>query len=62
VVTRTTIEAAIAEGARTVEDVGQRCAAGTDCGKCQRNIQRLLSLASKPSAQLQPTNKPTRGD
>jgi bacterioferritin-associated ferredoxin len=62
VVTRTTIETAIAEGARTVEEVGQRCAAGTDCGKCQRNIQRLLSLAIKPPPnQLQQAREPSKG-
>lgn len=47
VVTRATIEAVIAAGARTVEEVGQQCAAGTDCGKCQRNIIRLLTLVTQ---------------
>jgi bacterioferritin-associated ferredoxin len=56
VVTRSTIEAVIANGARTVEEVGERCAAGTDCGKCQRNILRLLMLV-----QPKPETEPTRG-
>ena len=63
VVTRTTIETAIAEGARTVEEVGERCAAGTDCGKCQRTIQKLLTLAEEPElpTHLRTTSEPTRG-
>ncbi|HEY3059156.1 MAG TPA: (2Fe-2S)-binding protein [Chloroflexota bacterium] len=62
VVTRTTIESAIAQGARTVEEVGEACAAGTDCGKCQRTIQRLLTLADEPPATLRQTSsEPTRG-
>jgi bacterioferritin-associated ferredoxin len=59
VVTRTTIEEAIAEGARTVQEVGERCAAGTDCGKCQRTIQRLLTLADQPPNPLHRTSEPT---
>ncbi len=61
VVTRTAIEKAIAQGARTVEEVGERCAAGTDCGKCQRTIQRLLTLADQPPATLHKASEPTRG-
>lgn len=48
VVTRTEIEGAITAGARTVQEVGQRCGAGTDCGKCQRTISRLLDAAGVP--------------
>jgi bacterioferritin-associated ferredoxin len=44
VVTRKVIEAAIEGGARTVEEVGRRSGAGTDCGKCQRTIVRLIQL------------------
>jgi len=63
VVTRTTVETAIAQGARTVEEVGERCAAGTDCGKCQRIIQKLLTLAEEPElpTHLRATSEPTRG-
>jgi bacterioferritin-associated ferredoxin len=57
VVTRSTIEAAIAAGARTVEEVGQRCGAGTECGKCQRNIMRILNMFM----QAQQSQEPTRG-
>jgi bacterioferritin-associated ferredoxin len=44
VVTRKVIEAAIEGGARTVEEVGRRSGAGTDCGKCRRTIIRLLEM------------------
>ncbi|MDQ3809514.1 MAG: (2Fe-2S)-binding protein [Chloroflexota bacterium] len=54
VVTRSTIESAIAHGARTVQEVGERCAAGTDCGKCQRTIIRLLTLAAEPPRESLP--------
>lgn len=54
VVTRATIEAVIAGGARTVEEVGQQCAAGTDCGKCQRSIIRLLTILTNEGNNEQP--------
>jgi bacterioferritin-associated ferredoxin len=57
VVTRATIEAVIAGGARTVEEVGQRCAAGTDCGKCQRNIGRLLTQVKHSEAGKESTQR-----
>ena len=45
VVSRLTIEKVIASGARSVEEVGERCAAGTDCGKCRTAITRMLVAA-----------------
>ena len=45
VVTRLQIEEAIASGARSLEDIGVRCKAGTDCGKCRPAIIRLLAAA-----------------
>ena len=47
VVPRRLVEAAIASGARTVAEVGERCQAGTDCGRCQRTIARLLEGAAQ---------------
>ena len=41
-VTDRTIRAAIASGARTVEDVGDRCGAGTSCGGCWPVLRELL--------------------
>ena len=33
------------DGVADVEAVGRFCGAGTDCGGCQREIERLLSEA-----------------
>jgi bacterioferritin-associated ferredoxin len=52
VVTRKVIEAVIAGGARTVDDVAQRCGAGTECGKCRRTIGRLLQVDETPPHQI----------
>lgn len=37
-----TVDAAIATGASTIEEVAVRCAAGTGCGGCWPELQRLL--------------------
>lgn len=47
VVTRKVIEAAIQAGARTVEDVARQSGAGTECGKCRRNISKLIEIDSQ---------------
>jgi bacterioferritin-associated ferredoxin len=44
VVTRKAIEATIQAGARTVEEVARRSGAGTECGKCRRNISKLIEI------------------
>ena len=44
-VTEAQIRRCIAEGASTVEDVGDRCAAGTGCGSCHERIGRLLGFS-----------------
>jgi bacterioferritin-associated ferredoxin len=36
------IDAVIDEGARTVEEIGQRCRAGTGCGMCQDELRERL--------------------
>lgn len=38
------VEYEIAAGARTVEEVGQRCYAGTGCGGCQERIREMLRV------------------
>ena len=55
VVTRKVIEATIQAGARTVEEVGRQSGAGTECGKCQRNISKLIEIDTQTR---QPTNLP----
>ena len=46
-ITRTQIEALVASGVRTVEQVGASCSAGTECGKCRRNIERIVDLNTR---------------
>jgi bacterioferritin-associated ferredoxin len=43
VVTDREVERAIADGARTIEEIGARCGAGTDCASCHPELERLLS-------------------
>ena len=43
-VTEAQVRRCIAEGASTVEDVGDRCAAGTGCGSCHERIGALLGI------------------
>ena len=45
VATDSDVKSAIAEGARTVEDVGDACGAGTGCGACRPQIHEMLELA-----------------
>ena len=40
-----TVRLAIAEGAKSVEAVGARCGAGTDCRSCRHAIQDLVDDA-----------------
>jgi bacterioferritin-associated ferredoxin len=37
------LDAVIDEGARTVEDIGRRCGAGTGCGACVDDLRERLS-------------------
>ncbi len=36
------IREAVERGARTVEDVGRRCGAGSDCGACRPALEWLI--------------------
>ena len=42
----TTVRAAIAAGATTIEDIGARCRAGSQCGGCHELLERLLAEAA----------------
>jgi bacterioferritin-associated ferredoxin len=44
-VTETQVRRCIAEGASTVEAVGDGCAAGTGCGSCHEQIAAMLGIA-----------------
>jgi bacterioferritin-associated ferredoxin len=41
-VTDRTVDAAIVTGASTIRDVAERCGAGSRCGGCWPELQRLL--------------------
>jgi len=48
-----TIEAAVASGADTVDEVGDRCGAGIRCGGCHPFIEGLLAVrAASPEAMV----------
>jgi bacterioferritin-associated ferredoxin len=42
-VTDRTVDAAIAAGARSLEEIADRCGAGSCCGGCWPELQRLLA-------------------
>jgi bacterioferritin-associated ferredoxin len=41
-VTERTVEAAIASGARRIDDLALRCGAGSGCGGCWPELERLI--------------------
>jgi bacterioferritin-associated ferredoxin len=45
-VTEAQVRTSIADGASTVEDVGDSCAAGTGCGSCQERIAGMLGVTA----------------
>ena len=47
-VTDRTIKAAIASGARTIDDIAARCGAGARCGGCWPALAELLDDAHEP--------------
>lgn len=42
-VTEQQVQATIFSGARSVEEVGERCGAGTGCGNCVEHLEYLLT-------------------
>jgi bacterioferritin-associated ferredoxin len=57
-VTRAQIEALAQSGARDIEQVGASSSAGTECGKCRRNIARILEAYFQRLEQAQPGSQP----
>jgi bacterioferritin-associated ferredoxin len=43
------VDAVIDEGARTVEEIGQRCGAGTGCGICREELRDRLAAKGASS-------------
>jgi bacterioferritin-associated ferredoxin len=41
-ITSETVREVVATGARTVEAVGRRCGAGTDCGSCHAQLELMI--------------------
>jgi bacterioferritin-associated ferredoxin len=52
-VTEAEVRGCIAAGACTVEDVSDRCAAGTGCGSCVDKIAALLDVCAELPHRLQ---------
>ena len=54
------VDAIIDDGARTVEDIGRRCGAGTGCGACVDELRDRLSAkgAGCPRDAAQDTSGP----
>ncbi|WP_261569324.1 (2Fe-2S)-binding protein [Frankia gtarii] len=47
-----TLRNVIAAGARDVDEIGERCAAGTGCGGCVEEIEDLLDIVAPRCARL----------
>jgi len=47
-VTEPEVRDCIMAGARTAEDIGDRCAAGTGCGSCLERLDLLVEEAFAP--------------
>ena len=48
----TEIRSCVADGASTIEEVGDACGAGTGCGSCHEKIDTFLAAARTPAAEL----------
>lgn len=51
----------IDSGAKTVQEIGESCGAGTDCGCCVNRLKRMLATPAKADCPaLCPEEIPTR--
>lgn len=50
-VTEAEVRGCITDGASTVKDVVNRCAAGTGCGTC---VEKIVALLAAPASELTP--------
>jgi bacterioferritin-associated ferredoxin len=41
------VKAAVDDGARSIEDLGQRCGAGAECGGCLPELAELLACETQ---------------
>ncbi len=51
-VTDDEVNAEIAQGADSVEELGYRCGAGTGCGMCHEKLRALCAVAGARCAKL----------
>jgi len=47
--TESEVRDCVHHGARTVEDVGDACGAGTGCGSCRERLAVLLATTAAPA-------------
>ena len=52
------VEECIREGARTIEDVGAMCGAGTGCGACREELRERLQNAGADDESDRPVGCP----
>ncbi|MBS9532723.1 (2Fe-2S)-binding protein [Mycobacterium sp. M1] len=45
-ITSQTVQAVVAEGARTSNQVAAACGAGRDCARCRRTVQAIIAVES----------------
>jgi bacterioferritin-associated ferredoxin len=60
-VTDRDLEKVIEEGASTVEEVGRRCGAGTDCGTCLGELRERLAGDADPASAIGCEGRATSG-
>ena len=56
------IDRAIAEGCGTPDAIGRNCAAGTNCGSCLPEINRLLATFARRGPKIQAADKIAKSD
>ena len=61
VVSERTVQGAVDAGARSVEEIGERCAAGTDCAGCHPELERLLCERARRLAGAGAQHRPLAG-
>lgn len=49
------IERSMAEGADSVESIGERCGAGTGCGGCHSTLELMLATRCDDREESEPT-------
>ncbi|MDR7300889.1 (2Fe-2S)-binding protein [Haloactinomyces albus] len=54
-VTKTQVRGCILAGARTVDEIGERCGAGTGCGSCVKRLGRMLDETESEGSAVDPS-------